>query len=144
MVELDFGLDSQTAQIGPQLAVAVAFGNADRLEHLDVAPRRRQRDDAGLIDGRHEWRSAAVHDRNFRTIDVDDGVIDAESVQCRQNVFGRRYSGPVFIAEDGREFGRGHGAEMGPQFPIGLVTGAAADEHDAGIGLGRMQRDAGG
>src|SRR5690349_12568285 len=31
-----------------------------------------------------------------------------------------------------------HGAVMGPQFPIGLVTDAAADEHDAGIGLGRM------
>jgi hypothetical protein len=30
---------------------------------------------------------------------------------------------------------------MSAQFTIGLAVGPAAREHDAGIGLGRMQRD---
>src|SRR6516164_978882 len=121
MVKLDFRFDSQAAQIGPQFPVTVTFGDAHRLEHLDVAPWRRQRGDTGLIDRRHEWRGAAVHDRNFRTVDLDRGVVDAERVQCRQNVFGCRYSRSAFVAEDGREFSSDDGAEMSPQLTIRLA-----------------------
>jgi len=144
MVKLNFCFDSQTAQIRPQFAVAIAFGHAHRFEYLDVAPRRRERDNAGLIDCGDECRRAAIHDRNFRTVDLDHCIVDAKSAQSRQNVFGGRYSGAVLVAEDGCEFGRGDGAEMGPQLTIRLAVGPAAHEHDAGVGLGRMQRDGNG
>src|ERR1700686_5007696 len=136
MIEFDFGFDPKPAQIGPQFAVAVALGDADRLEHLDVAARRRQRDDAGLIDRGNERRGAAVHNRYFGTIDLDDRVIDAEAVQGRQYMFGRRYRRAVAIAEHGGEFGRRHGAETGVELAVWLAVGAAAEKDDAGIGLG--------
>src|SRR5262249_43072455 len=60
MIKLDFRFDSQTAQIGPQFAVAFAFGYAHRLEHLDVTARRRKSCNADLIDCRDEGRGAAI------------------------------------------------------------------------------------
>jgi hypothetical protein len=59
-------------------------------------------------------------------------------MQSRQDVFGGRYCGSVFVAEDGCEFSRGDGAEMRPQFAIRLTAVPTAGEHDAGIGLGGM------
>ena len=112
MIEFDFGFDAQAAQMRPQLAVAVALGDTHRLEHLDVAARRRQSDDAGLIDRGDERRGAAVHDRHFGTVDFDHRVIDAESVQGREHMFGGRYRRTIVIAEHGGEFGRRHRTVM--------------------------------
>ena len=121
MIEFDFGFDPQAAQMRPQLAVAFALGDADRLEHLDIAPRCRQRDDAGLIDRRDERRGAAVHDRNFGAVDFDDGIVDAEAMQGREHVFGGRYRRAAVVAEHGGEFGRGHRTEIGASIrgPVG-------------------------
>ena len=41
MIEVDFGLDAEAVLIGPQFAVGIVLGDADRLEHLDVAARQR-------------------------------------------------------------------------------------------------------
>ena len=144
MIEFDFGFDAKPAQVRPQLAVAVALGDPHRLEHLDVAPRRRQRDNAGLIDRRNERRGAAVHDRNFRAVDFDDGVIDAKAVQRGKHMFGGRDGRAVMVAEHGGEFGRRHRAVMGAQFAVGLAVDSAAQKYDAGIGFGRMQCKGGG
>ena len=98
---------------GRNSPIAAVLGDPHRLEHLDAAPWRRQTRDAGLIDRSDEWRGAAVHDRHFRTVDLDDGVVDAEAVQRRQHVFGGRDGRAVLIAEHGGEFGGRHGTEIG-------------------------------
>jgi hypothetical protein len=46
------------------------------------------REDAGLIDGSDESRRAAVHDRNFRTVDLDRSVVDAHAAQRSKHMFG--------------------------------------------------------
>ena len=113
MIEFDLGLDPQAAQMRPQFAVAAVLADPDRLEHLDVSPRRRVVDDAGLIDRGDERRGAAVHDRDFRAVDLDDRIVDAEAAQRRQHMFGGRNGGTALVAEHGGEFGRRHGAEIG-------------------------------
>src|SRR5262249_58547479 len=115
MVKLDFRFDSQTAQIGPQFAVAIAFCDAHRLKYLDVAARRRKRDNPSLIDCRYEWRGAAIHDRNFRAVDLDHCIVDAESVQSHQNVLGGRYGGAGFVCPAGWKLSRRGGGETNPQ-----------------------------
>jgi len=42
-------------------------------------------DDAGLFDRRDERSRAAVHDRNFRAVDFDGGVIDAHAPAVQQS-----------------------------------------------------------
>ena len=75
-------------------------------------------DDAGLIDRRDERRRAAVHDRHFRTIDFDDGVVDAQAAQGGKHMLGGRDHRTVAVAENGGEFGGDHRAEIGANFAI--------------------------
>ena len=144
MIEFDFGFDAKPAQMRPQLAVAVALGDAHRLEHLDVAARRRQRDDAGLIDRGDERRRAAVHDRHFGTIDLDHGIVDAKSRAAPQ-AHVRSSRRPARCGRRARWRIRSPSpSEIGAQFAVRLAVGAAAQKHDAGIGFGRMQCQRGG
>ena len=39
-------------------------------------------------------RRAAVHDRRFRTVDLDRGVVDAEARERRQNMLGGGHQRP--------------------------------------------------
>jgi hypothetical protein len=66
-------------------------------------------DNAGLIDRGDEGGGAAVHDRHFRTIDFDGGVIDAHTAQRSQHVFGGGNQRTVTVAQHGCEFGGDHG-----------------------------------
>ena len=77
----------------------------------DVAPRHRQRDHAGLIDRGDERRRAAVHDRHFRSVDLDDGVVDAEPDSAAKHMLGGRDERAGGIAEYGGEFGGCDGAD---------------------------------
>src|SRR5512135_1925188 len=99
MIELDFGFDAKAARMRPQFAVAVALGDANWLENLNVAARRSKRGDADLIDRGNERGGAAVHDRDFRAVDLDHGIVDAKTVQSRQHMFGRRDSRAILIAK---------------------------------------------
>ena len=101
-----------------------------------IAARRGQRDDAGLIDRRDERRGAAVHDRHFGAVDLDDGVVDAEPGQRRQHVLRGRAQRALGIAEHGGEFGGGDGADVGADFAVRAAVLAEADEDNAGVGLG--------
>ena len=128
----------------PQLAVALAAGDADRLENADIAPRHRQRDQAGAVDRLDERRRAAVHDRHFRSVDLDDGIVDAEARQRGEHMLGGRAQRPGGVAEHGGKFGCGDGADVGDDFAVRLAVGAAADKHNAGIGFGRKHGQRGG
>ena len=93
-----------------------------------------------LIDCRDERFGAAVHDRNFGTVDLDDDIVDAEPVQRGKHMFGGRDSRAGLIAEHGGEFGRRHRPVIGNQLAVALAVRSGAQENDAGIGFGRMQR----
>ena len=66
-------------------------------------------DDAGLIDRGDESGGAAVHDRNFRTIDLDGGVIDAHAPQRSEHMFGGGNQRTFAVAQHGCKFGGDHG-----------------------------------
>ena len=100
-----------------------------------------KRDDAGLIDGLDERRRAAVHDRDFRAVNLDNRVIDAEPVQCRQDMFGGGDRRAVLVAEHGGEFGCRDRTIIGAKFAVPAAIHAGAAEHDAAAGFGRMKRD---
>ena len=72
----------------------------------------------GLIDCGDEGRSAAVHDRNFGAIDLDRGVVDAHSAQCREHMLGGGDQRTFAVAQHGREFGSDHGFGGGLNFPV--------------------------
>ena len=136
MREIDVELDAEAARIRPQLAIGFAFDDADRLQDLDVAARRRQRDDAGVVDRLDERLGAAVHDRHFRPVDLDDRRCrcrDPRAPRARAPRSSRagRSASPSTVCE----FGCGDGAEVGAHFAVGLAADAAAHEHDAGVGF---------
>ena len=141
MIEFDFGFDAQAAGMRPQFAVAAVDVDPHRLENLDAAARRRRRGNTGAIDGLDEWRGAAVHDRNFRTVDLDEHVVDAERIQRGEHVFGGRHGRAILIAEHGCEFGRGDGAEIGGKLAIFLTVNSGSQEYDTGVRFRRMKDD---
>jgi hypothetical protein len=65
----------------------VALAERDRPEDLQVLLGGCQFLDARLVqDQVHERRGAAVHDRHFRAVQLDDDVVDAERRQRREQV----------------------------------------------------------
>ena len=128
MVEFDLGLDAEAARIGPKFAVGIAGRDPHRLEHADVAARLVERLDADLIDRRNERRRAAVHDRDFRPVDLDHRIVHAEPAQRRQHMLGRRHQRARRIAQNGGEFGGGDGAEIGADFALAAAVKTGADE----------------
>src|SRR6516164_9865424 len=144
MIEFDFRLDPESPQIGPQFAVAVAFGDAHGFEYLNVASRCRQSDNANLIDCVYKRTRTAIHDGDFGPIDFDHRIVDAESPEGCENMFCRRYGRAVFIAKNGREFCRRNRMEVSGKFTVWLPLGPRAHKYDAGIRLGWMQCHASG
>ena len=80
-------------------------------------------DDTGLVDRGDERRGAAVHDRHFRAVDFDGGVIDAHAAQRREHMFGGRNQRTVAIAQHGGKFGGDHGLGGGLNFAVGSLQG---------------------
>ena len=82
-------------------------------------------DNAGLIDRGDESRGAAVHDRNFRTVDFDGGVVDAHAAQRSEHMFGGGNQRTLAVAQHGGKFGGDHGFGGGLNFAIAAIeTGA--------------------
>ena len=141
MIEVDLGLDPEAVLVGPQFAEGAVLRDAHRLDDFDVAARQRARGQAGLIDRIDEGRGAAVHDRHFRPVDLDDDVVDVEAAQRGQQMLGGRAQRAGGIAQHGREFGGGDGAHVGADLALDRAVGGDALEHDTGIVVGRMQSE---
>ena len=115
----------------------VPLRQRDRPQHLQVAPRRRQPLDARLVqDQIHERRGAAVHDRHFGVVQLDDDVVDAEGGQGGEQVLDRldrhglaRQAGLILNAAQVRDGGR----NLEP-------AKIASLEPDAVVGRRRLQR----
>ena len=82
-------------------------------------------DDAGLIDCGDERSGAAVHDRHFRPVDFDGGVIDAHAAQRCEHMLGGGNQRPFAVAQHGREFGCDHGISGGLNFAVGTLKPGA-------------------
>ena len=67
----------------------VAARNRDRPDDLQVLARRLQPLHARFLNQVDERRRAAVHDRHFRRVQLDDDVVDAHADERRQQVLDR-------------------------------------------------------
>src|SRR5262249_60928839 len=105
MIELDLRLDPEAIQIGPQFAVGAILGHRYRLDHLDVAARQSARCKPGLIDRLDEGRGAAVHNWDFRTVDLPDHVVDLQATKRRKKVLGWGTEGALGGPKEPGEFG---------------------------------------
>ena len=128
MVVVDLGLDAEAARIGRDLAIGVAHRDPHRLEHADIAARLIERRDADGIDRRHERRRAAVHDRRFRTVDLDHRIVDAQAGQRGQNMLGGGHQRPGFVPQHGGEFGGGDRSHVGRD--LAIVPAVDARPHE--------------
>ena len=108
-----------------QLAEAIAERDLHRLQHLNETAGGRLGDDAGLIDGGDEGRRAAVHDRNFGTVDFDDGVVDAHAAQGSEHMFRGGNQRTFTVPENGCKVGGDYGFRDRGNFAIGIFETAA-------------------
>ena len=68
----------------------VALANLDGLEHPHEALGRVLLDDARLVKQEDEARPRAIHDRNLGGVNLDDHIVDAETVEgAHQMLYGR-------------------------------------------------------
>ena len=77
------------AELGESLAV----GDPNRAENLDHPARSVQGDDPRTLQQKGEWRGRPVHDRHFRTVDLDQHVIDSGACQGGHQMLDRADAG---------------------------------------------------
>src|SRR5581483_8451423 len=141
--EIDFDLGAEPRRIGPQLAKALAHRDLHGLQDLNKAARRRLCDNAGLINGGDERRRAAIHDRNFGTVDLDGGVVDAHAAERCEHMLGGRNQGQLAVAEDCCEFGGNNGVGGGADLAIAAIK-SGADKNKTRIDRCRSDGEADG
>ena len=54
---------------------------------------------SGFVDGTDEGRCAAVHDRDFAAIDLDEAVVDRETAQRGEKMLNRADGDPPVISD---------------------------------------------
>ena len=140
MIELDLRLDPEAVLIGPQFAIGAVLGHGYRLDHLDVAARQCARRKPGLIDRIDEGRGAAVHDRDFRTVDLDDHVVDVQATERRQKVLGCGAKRTLGVTKDCGKFGSGDRPHIGADFALDGAVRRNALEDNAAVIVSRMER----
>ena len=112
------------AVIGGQLAEGAGILDANRLQHLEEAARRLELGQADLVDRLDEARSAAVHDRHFGAVDLDQGVVDAKTAQRGQQMLDRGDRGAIAVAEHGAQRYARHRALVGRDLgAVGIAVG---------------------
>ena len=97
-------------------------------------PWHRQPLDAGFLHEIQERRRAAVHDRHFVAIELDDDVVDADADQGRQQVFDS-LDGRAVPSQDRGVVKRGNLRDCGRN----LDSQIRAPEDNSGISERRFQ-----
>ena len=87
--EIDLHVEAEAALVGEQFREGLALGDANGLQNLQVAAARVLGDDADLVDGVDERSRAAVEDRHFGPVDLDQNVVDAEARKSGHQVLDR-------------------------------------------------------
>ena len=111
------------------------------LRILQITPGRRLHHCAHLVDGDDKGRRAAVADWSLGTVKLDDHIVDAETADRGQHMFGGANQRAGSVAEHGLEFGGSYGMHIGTDFTLVTALPAGADEDDSGIRIGGMQRE---
>jgi len=112
----------------------------DRLQNFNETGGSGLLDDARTVNRRDECRGAAVHDRNFRTIDFDGGVVHAHAAQGGEHMLGGGHHGAGLVAQNGGESGRGNGGGQRANFALGPVS-VGADKNKTGIDVRRSENE---
>mmetsp|Transcript_3600 Transcript_3600/g.4001 ORF Transcript_3600/g.4001 Transcript_3600/m.4001 type:complete len:229 (-) Transcript_3600:54-740(-) len=139
-VKINVELDDQTVA-RHQGGGCPLMADSDRFHHLHRGDRRAQTLDALLHDAAHEMRRRAIHDRNFRTVDFDQGVVDATARQCGHDVFNGRHRGTRGVHQTGAQRGTLHQIPTGGNQCVAKRNIGAA-ETDTVIGRCRLQNHA--
>jgi hypothetical protein len=79
----------------------------NRAQNPNFTPFRGQRLDTGAIDEKHERLGAAVHHRDFGTVEFDHDIIDATAPKRRHQMFDRRHSRAIVGDQGGPQPGLG-------------------------------------
>ncbi len=119
----------------PRPGIAVA--KFDRFDHPRELLRRVQLADSCRLYQENEARGAAVHDRNFRRIDVDIAVVDAKSRQRAHQMLDRRH---FDVAAPDRRCHPGIDDVFRHQRNVDRRIDIDPPEHHTGIGRRRPQR----
>ncbi len=80
-------LEAGTA--GAQLGECLALRDPDGAQDLDLPARRVLLDDAGAINQENQRSGRAIDDRQFRPVDLGEGIVDAAARQCGHQVLDR-------------------------------------------------------
>ena len=126
-VELNLNIEME-AVIGRKLADSASVLNGHRLQDLEEAAGRVELDQAHLVDGLDELGGAAIHDRHFGAVDLDQGIVDAEAAQRCEKMLDRRHGGAIAITEHGAQRHAGHRPVVGSDLD---AFGSAIGEKEA-------------
>ena len=116
----------------------VLAAHRDRLQDLDPAPRPVLLDHAGALDQEHEGLRAAVHDRQLRPAQLDQGIVDLARREGRHQMLDRgdrRAARPAQLGAHG-----GVADLVVARRHRRTVRLIVAHEPDAAVGLGGTQR----
>ena len=122
--------------IRPEFGERLADFHPHRLQNLQVTPWRIERNDAGAIDRLDEGGRAAVHDRHFRSINLDGRVVDAERAEGGHQVLHRRHL-RAGDADGGAQLGGADVTEIGGD-GVGAAIAVGQPETQAAAGRRRM------
>ncbi len=79
--------------------MVLGIAGTDLAQHLDAAPRRFLLLAPGAFDEEDEGCGAAIHDRHFRPIDIDDDIVDLGAGERRHEMLDGADRRPLAIAE---------------------------------------------
>ena len=117
----------------------VAFAHFDGVADMDEGFQRIQFADARLLQEVNEGGGAAVHSGDFRRVQFDSEVVDAEACEGGHEVLDGSDAHAVFVGKCGAELGIAHEFGVGREFDNGVKVGTA--EADAAIGRRGQQAD---
>ena len=129
VVILDARAQGQHVTIGRREDSAFrAFPYFNRFQHADAAAGSALCLLAGFHEKFIEDRGRAIHDRYFRTIDLDAQVVDAKAGDCRQQVLDDCDRGAMIVAERRAELRIGNAFSMREDF---ASAGRCVSAHEA-------------
>ena len=122
--------------IGQQRRGGFAIADRDRLEDLDRSPRLILGERAGTLDQMQKRRRAAIHDRHFWAIELDNRIVDAAAGERRHQMLDRADADAFAIRQHCRQRG------FDRVLPAGADLGAGIEpaKDDAAIRRCRTHR----
>jgi hypothetical protein len=110
-------------------------------QDLDVAARGFLLAATGAVQDLDEGLGRAVHDRHFRTVQLDHAVVDGQGGQGGHQVLDGRDAHVGGVVDDGAQLGLADGVRL-DRHAVVAVMDVGAHEDDPGVDRGRTHGDA--